>query len=84
MALTDHMQAKGFDEGAFADARRARNAETNRLAGMRRQVLKQRFGLGAVVGAGGFVMGAGAAPGVLPYRACSAPMSFAERTMWLR
>ena len=45
------MQTEGLDEGGFADARRARDAEAQGLAGGRKEVAKQGLGLFPVVGA---------------------------------
>ena len=50
MALADQVQAQGFDEGGFAHARHAADAQAEGLAGVREQLGQQLVGLGAVVG----------------------------------
>jgi hypothetical protein len=53
------VQAQGFDEGGFADARHAADAKAKRLARVRQQSGEQAVGLFTVVGPGGFKQGNG-------------------------
>ena len=63
MPLVEQMQAEGLDEGGFADAGHAGDAEPQRAAGMGQDFRDQRFRVGAVVGAGRFEQRNGARQG---------------------
>ena len=63
VALADQLQAQGFDEGGFADARHAADAQAEGFAGVGQQGGEQRVGARSVVGAGGFEQGDGLGDG---------------------
>jgi len=59
VAGLDQEQAQGLDKGGFADAGRAGDTEAYGPAAFRQHLFQQVFGLGPVIGTGGFDQGNG-------------------------